>query len=75
MAELINIYDGGTTIDKRGHKVGIVIFRVSTNEGVPEDVIAHCLPNFRDSIIKNLKRLNFQKANSEENDTGRETVS
>jgi hypothetical protein len=73
MAELLDIQDGGVTIDKRGHKVGLVIFKISTNEAAPENLIAHCLPNYRDTIIKNLKRLNFQKQQLEKNDDARET--
>jgi hypothetical protein len=73
MAEIIGIYDGG--IQKhRSHNVGVIIFKISNNEGKPEEMVGYCNPNYRGSIIKNLKRLNFQKVNSEDNDTGRETA-
>jgi hypothetical protein len=73
MAEIIGVYDGG--IQKhQGHKVGVIVFKFVTNEGKPEEIVGYCNPNFRDSVIKNLKRLNFQKQKAEENDAGRETA-
>lgn len=67
MGNLIAIYDGGIR-QHQGHKVGVIIFKIANNESTPEEIIGYCHPNFRNSIIKNLKRLNFQKANSEEDD-------
>jgi len=56
MSEVINIYDGG--LQKiGGHKVGVIIFNVTTGEGTPETLIGYCRPNYRDAIIKSLKRL------------------
>ncbi len=59
MAELIGIYDGGFERDKRGRRVGVIHFRISTREGAPETLTAHCLPNFKDAVIKSLRRLAF----------------
>jgi len=61
MAEIVNIYDGGVTKDSQGRTVGVICFQISINEGKPEELIGHCLPNYRDSIIKNLKSLVWQK--------------
>jgi hypothetical protein len=72
MGNLIDIYDGGIR-NHQGHKVGVIIFKITKNVSTPEEIIGYCHPNFRDSIIKNLKRLNFQKVISDENDTGRDS--
>jgi len=61
MAEIVGIYDGGVIVDRHKKKVGVVIFKIVTNESAPEVMIGHCHPNYRDSIIKNLKRLAWQK--------------
>jgi len=61
MAEIIGIHDGGIAKDRYGHTVGIIVFMITTNESKPEILIGHCRPNYRDSIIKNLKRLTWQK--------------
>jgi hypothetical protein len=61
MAEIVDIYDGGTMVDEKGHKIDMIIFRVSFNEGPPENVIANCLPNCRESVINNPGCLAFQK--------------
>ena len=68
MAEIVNIYDGGITKDPRGRTVGVIRFMISTNEGHPEEIVGHCLPNFHDSIIKNLKRLAWQKPQEIQNE-------
>lgn len=64
MPEVIGVFDGGsTTIHHRGRpfNVGVIIFRTSVNESAPVDFIAHCRLNYKDSIIKNLKRLEWAK--------------
>ena len=58
MAEVIDIFDGGIE-NIKGRNVGKIIFKIVTNEGKPEEMTGLCLPHFRDSIIKNLKRLHF----------------
>lgn len=56
MAEIIGIFDHG--IVKMGKRnLGAIRFRITTNEGKPEDLIGYCLPNYRDGIINNLKRI------------------
>lgn len=57
--EIINIYDGGIE-NVQGKSMGKIIFRISAKEGTSQDLIGYCLPNYRDSIIKNLRRLNFK---------------
>lgn len=60
MAELLNIFDGG--IKKvNGKSLGVVVFELSIREGAPEIMVGYCQPNFRESIIKNLKRLFWNK--------------
>jgi hypothetical protein len=69
MPELIGIFDGGTTVIKHNgqpHNVGVVIFRASVNEAASVDFIAHYQLVYKDSIIKNLKRLLWQKQKKEE---------
>jgi len=57
MSQVLNIYDGGLCKIKGGHTVGVVIFDVTTGEGKPEKLIGYCRPNYRESVIKSLKRL------------------
>lgn len=69
MPNLIGIYDGGSTVvEVNGHpvKIGVLIFRASENESVPIDYIAHYRLHYRDSILKYLKRLIWQKPKIEE---------
>jgi len=64
MSEVIGVYDGDTTVIKRnGHStiVGVIIFRTSDNESAPVDHIGHCKLIYKDSIIKNLKRIMWAK--------------
>jgi hypothetical protein len=72
MAEIIDIRDGGIQ-SHRGHKVGVILFRLTTGEGKPETLTGYCNPNYRDSIIKSIKRLHFVKQPVED-DTGREAT-
>lgn len=65
MAQLIGIYDGGYDKDERGRPVGVVHFRIVTREGVPETLTAHCLPNYKGAVIKNIKRLAFLRDTQE----------
>jgi hypothetical protein len=60
MAEVLQILDGGI-IKEKGKPMGVIRFLISTNEGAPEQLTGYCLPNYRDSIIKSLKRLVWQK--------------
>jgi len=69
MPQPIGVYDGGTTsitIHGKPVNVGVVIFRVSKNESAPVDHIAYCKLYYKDSIIKNLKRLVWANQNIEE---------
>ena len=64
MPELIGIFDGGSTIihiSGQPYNVGVVVFRASVDEAAPVDFIAYCRLVYKDSIIKNLKRLAWQK--------------
>jgi hypothetical protein len=60
VAEVLQILDGGI-IKEKGRRVGVIRFQISTNEGALEQLTGYCLPNYRDSIIKNLKRLAWKK--------------
>lgn len=64
MPEVTNIYDGG--IQKiLGRTLGVIHFDVTTNEGTPERLTGYCRPNYRDGIIKSLKRLAWNVPGSE----------
>jgi len=56
MPQVLKIYDGGVQ-NQGGHTVGVIIFDIVTGEGKPEKLIGYCRPNYRDAVIKNLKRL------------------
>jgi hypothetical protein len=56
MAELLQIRDGGIAKVK-GKSLGLIVFELSTREGALEIMVGYCQPNYRESIIKNLKRL------------------
>ena len=60
MAEVLKIFDGGV-INEKGRHVGVIHFLISTDEGTPETLLRYCQPNYRDSIIKNLRRLAWKK--------------
>lgn len=69
MPNLIGIYDGGSkVVEVNGHpvNVGVLIFRASENESAPIDYIAHYRLHYRDSILKYLKRLVWQKTKTED---------
>lgn len=57
MPQVLKISDGGIQKIQGGHTVGVVIFDIITGEGKPEKLTGFCRPNYRDAIIKNLKRL------------------
>lgn len=59
--EILHIYDGGIVTDEKGRRMGEIRFEVTTSEGKPEILIGNCHPNYRDSIIKNLKRLVWKR--------------
>lgn len=59
MSQLIAIYDDGFTKDRKGRTVSAIRFRIVTGEGKPDDIQAHCLPAYKDAVIKNLRRLAF----------------
>lgn len=62
---VIGIYDGGdTTIkDKSGQPihVGVITFRTVDNESAPVDHVGYCRLHYKESIIKNLRRLVWHK--------------
>lgn len=69
MPNLITIFDDGiTNIEVNGYpvKFGVLRFRASQNESAPVDYIAHYRYHYRESIIKSLNRLAFQKPKTEE---------
>ena len=64
MPEILGVYDLGTaTIKHKGHHVvvGAISIRTSENESAPVDYIGYCRLNYKDSIIKNLKRIVWAK--------------
>lgn len=58
MSVLIGIFDDGYTKDRKGRTVSAIRFRIITGEGEPADIL---LPAYKDAVIKNLRRLAFQK--------------
>jgi hypothetical protein len=60
MANVLQIYDCGIT-QVKGNPRGVILFKISTDTGAAEEMIAYCHVNYRDTIIKNLKRLSWQK--------------
>lgn len=59
MSQLIGIFDDGFTKDRKGRTVSSIRFRITTGEGKPDDIVGHCLPAYKDAVIKNLRRLAF----------------
>lgn len=59
--DILHIYDGGIVTDEKGRRLGEIRFEVQTSEGKSETLIGNCHPNFRDSIIKNPKRLVWKR--------------
>lgn len=62
--QYIDVFDlGTTTIKYKGNPitVGAISIRVSENESAPVDYIGYCRLNYKDSIIKNLKRIVWAK--------------
>jgi len=57
MSQLIGIYDGGFTKDRKGRKVAAIRFKIVTGEGKPDDVTAYCLPVYKVAVFTQLKRL------------------
>jgi len=63
MPEVIGVYDGGSTIIKHnGHpaNVGVIHLRIAKDE-VPETITGYCRPNHKESIIKYLSRIAWEK--------------
>ncbi|MEI7636370.1 MAG: hypothetical protein WCJ37_03640 [Syntrophus sp. (in: bacteria)] len=60
MSEVINVYDGRIAKTKGGHTVGVVHLDIVTNEGAPERLTGYCRSNYRDAVIKSLKRLSWK---------------
>jgi hypothetical protein len=61
MSQLIGFYDDGYIQDRKGRTISLIRFRIVTREGTPEDLLAHCLPPYKDAIVQNLQRLLLQK--------------
>jgi hypothetical protein len=64
MPEVIGVFDRGMASIKRNGgslNVGVISIRVSENESAPVDYIGYCRLNYKDSIIKNLKRIHWLK--------------
>ena len=64
MSEVIGIFDGGSAvIQHKGQplNVGVIIWRTSDCESKPVDYTGYCLLNYKESIIKNLKRIHWIK--------------
>ena len=62
---VIGVYDGGdaTIKDKSGQPVhvGVVMLRTVENESAPVDHVGYCRFHYKESIIKHLRRLVWQK--------------
>ena len=65
MSQLIGIFDDGFSKDHKGRNVAAIRFRIVTREGKPDDIIAHCLPAYKDAVVKNLRRLNWKLPSAE----------
>lgn len=66
MSQLIGIFDDGFTKDGKGRVVSSIRFRITTGEGKPDDIVGHCLPVYKDTVVKNLRRLAFPNSDQEE---------
>jgi hypothetical protein len=61
--EVIGVYDGGyETLFFNGMKVNasVIIFRTQNNESEPVNHVGYCQPHVRESIIKYLKKIQWQ---------------
>lgn len=69
MSQVLGVYDGGSTQikDKSGQmmNVGVIVFRTSENESAPVDHVGYCRLNYKDSIIKSLKRIKWPRPKPE----------
>ena len=67
---VIGVYDGGATTikDKSGQPihVGVITFRTVDNESAPVDHVGYCRLHYKESIIKNLRRLVWHKPHHKE---------
>ena len=62
--QVIGVYDlGMATIKINGNplNVGVISIRMSENESAPVDYIGYCRLSYKDSIIKNFKRIVWAK--------------
>lgn len=59
MPKVIGVFDGGTAVIKQAN-VGVIIFRTQENESKPVDNVGYCRLNYKDSIIKYLKKIHWQ---------------
>ncbi len=63
IANITGLSDGGFATIRDKHNlpmnVGVLIFHVSVNEAAPTNVIAYCPAFHKESVIKNLCRLQF----------------
>lgn len=64
MPQVIKILNGGFS-NINGHPVGVIIFRVSTNESKPEDHLAYCPAKQNVEVIKSLRKLHCRLRESE----------
>jgi hypothetical protein len=66
--EIIGVFDGKyttITIKERRVNVGVIIFRTQLNESSPVDYIGYCEPVYKDSIIKYLQKIRWDKSTRE----------
>lgn len=67
---VIGVYDGGDANikDKSGQPihVGVVLLRTVENESAPVDHVGYCRYHYKESIIKNLRRIIWQKSHHKE---------
>jgi hypothetical protein len=65
MSQVLGVIDGGATQikDKSGQpvNVGVIVIRTSENESAPVDHVGYCRLNYKDSIIKSLKRIKWHR--------------
>jgi hypothetical protein len=63
MQQVIGVFDGGfEKLFFNGQMInaGVIVFRTAQNESEPIDHVGYCAPHIRDSIIKYLKKIQWQ---------------
>jgi hypothetical protein len=64
MPEIIGVFDGETTTihhQGRPYNVGVIHLKITKGEAAPEIITGYCRLNYKEGIIKNLKRITWAK--------------